>query len=71
MFAKGFIGYEENLALGMCTGISGTYLLIRLQAVNEYASEDYDELKYLFQLFERNIDKDKKGKILSKFTRKI
>ncbi len=71
MFSKGFIGYEKNLALGMVTGISGTYLMIRLGHAKRHAGKkDFKELNRLYQLFERNIDKKKKVLILSKFTRK-
>ncbi len=70
MLSKGFIGYEENLALGMVTGISGSYLMIRLNHAKNHADmKDYGELRSLYQLFERNIDKKKKAHILSKFTR--
>lgn len=70
MFAKGLIGYEENLALGLVTCLSGGYLNDRLIYARKHANEDYNELKRLFQLFERNIDKEKKAYIISKFTRK-
>ena len=66
MLSKGLIGYEENMALGMCTHVSGSYLIRRLRETNKHVDKDYDELKCLFQLFERNIDKDKKLKILEK-----
>ena len=70
MLSKGVIGYEENLALGMVTGISGSYLMIRLNYAKKYANnKDFEELKRLYQLFERNIDKEKKALILSKFVR--
>lgn len=70
MFAKGFIGYEENLALGLVTCLSYGYLNNRLICARKHANEDYSELKRLFQLFERNIDKEKKAHIISEFIRK-
>ncbi len=70
MFSKGLIGYEENLALGMVTCLSGSYLIDRLDEAKEYADmKDYSELRSIYQLFERNIDKEKKALILSKFVR--
>lgn len=69
MLAKGCIGYEKRLSLGMCTHVSGHYLLGKLQEINEFEEEEYNELLRLFQLFERNIDKPLKQKILELFTR--
>jgi hypothetical protein len=59
---------EENIAIGMCTVLSGRYLLHRLNASRSYVPEDYEELKSLFQKFERNIDKGKRKKLISAFT---
>ena len=69
MLSKGCIGYERNIALGMVTGLSSAYLIDRLASIKECSDSDNDELTLLFQKFERNIDKEKKAKILSMFRR--
>lgn len=66
--SKGLMGYEEQWG-GLCTVKSGTYLMGRREEIIDFPKEEYYELKRLFELFERNMDKEKKGKLLKYFTR--
>lgn len=66
--SRGIIGYEEQYP-HMCTVKSGSYLIERMKEIQSFLDEEYYELKRLFELFERNIDREKKGMIISKFTR--
>ena len=56
---KGIIGYEEQYP-HMCTVKSGFYLISRMKEISKFPDEEYYELKNLFELFERNIERDKK-----------
>jgi hypothetical protein len=67
--SKGIIGYEKNIALGVCTVKSGMYLWNRLKHAEKFALEEIEELHYLYQKFERNIDKIKRKKIIASYTR--
>ena len=58
--SKGPIGYIERWGLGMCTHLSGSYLALRMLEIQNLPEEEYLELKRVFELFERNIDMDKK-----------